>query len=113
MKRFIVEFGMGVDLRGQDYTKAACRAVEDALRHSSLAVFSSLNLDAGKMQITARIGVAEPEKLDHAAITAKFPYGQVSVEGQIGGLDVEGPSGTYTIAQAAIDVWIDPDSRIG
>jgi len=108
MKRFIVEFGMGMDLRGQDYTKAACRAVEDALRHSSLAVFSSLNLDAAKMEVTARIGVAEPSKLDHAVIAAKFPYGKITVEGVEGGLNVDGPSGVYTIAQAAIDVWIDP-----
>lgn len=109
MKRFIVEFGMGVDLQGQDYTKAACRAVEDALRHSSLAVFSSLKLDHSKMEITARIGVAKPDALDHAVIAAKFPYGKVAVEGHEGGLSVDGPTGTYTIAQAAIDVWIDPE----
>lgn len=107
MKRFIVEFGMGVDLHGQDYTKAACRAVEDALRHSSLAVFSTMGIDHSTMQITARIGVAEPEKLDHKTIAAKFPFGTVTVEGLEGGLNVDGPRDTYTIAQAAIDVWID------
>ena len=31
--------GMGVDVHGWDYTKAARRAVSDALRHSSLNFF--------------------------------------------------------------------------
>ena len=39
MKRIILEMGMGNDLYGEDYTKAACRAVEDAIRHSSLVYF--------------------------------------------------------------------------
>ena len=36
MKRIILEMGTGNDLYGEDYTKAACRAVEDALWHNSL-----------------------------------------------------------------------------
>ena len=31
MKRIILEMGTGNDLYGEDYTKAACRAVDDAL----------------------------------------------------------------------------------
>ncbi len=109
MKRFIVEFGMGADLQGQDMTKAACRAVDDAIRHSSLAVFSSLGLDHSKMQVIARVGVPDPSSLQHDVIAAKFPYGQITVEGEVGGLSVDGPSHTYTLAQVAIDVWIDPE----
>jgi uncharacterized protein (TIGR02058 family) len=30
-KRFIVEIGTGADLHGEDVTKAACRAVKDAI----------------------------------------------------------------------------------
>ena len=40
-ERWITEMGMGVDVHGQDYTTAACRAVSDALRHSSLNFFSA------------------------------------------------------------------------
>lgn len=36
MKRIILEMGSGNDLYGEDYTKAACRAVQDALHHSIL-----------------------------------------------------------------------------
>jgi len=34
-QRFIIEMGMGNDQYGQDYTKAAGRAIEDAFRHSA------------------------------------------------------------------------------
>ena len=39
LTRYLTEMGMGVDVHGRDYTKAACRAVSDALRHSSLNFF--------------------------------------------------------------------------
>ena len=48
MHRLIIEMGMGNDLYGMDYTKAAKRAVEDAFRHSTLSIFKSLNLDSNK-----------------------------------------------------------------
>ena len=37
-KRFAMEFGMGTDLQGADYTKAAVRALKDALWHNSLTM---------------------------------------------------------------------------
>ena len=37
--RCITEMGMGVDVHGKDATKAARRAVSDAIRHSSLGFF--------------------------------------------------------------------------
>ena len=35
-KRFVLEFGTGIDLHGEDNTKAACRAVKDAVSRSCL-----------------------------------------------------------------------------
>ena len=35
-QRFIIEMGMGNDQYGKDYTKAATRAIEDAIRHSAI-----------------------------------------------------------------------------
>ena len=35
-KRFIVEFGSGADLHGADMTKAAARAIKDAVSHACL-----------------------------------------------------------------------------
>ena len=38
LKRVALEIGMGTDIRGGDYTKAAVRALRDALWHNSLTV---------------------------------------------------------------------------
>ena len=51
MKRIILEMGTGNDLYGEDYTKAACRAVDDALHHSSLTLFRSLGFDHADMEV--------------------------------------------------------------
>ena len=45
-KRVILEMGTGNDLHGGDYIKAALRAVQDALHHSSLSMIRSLGIDA-------------------------------------------------------------------
>ena len=37
-QRFIIEMGMGNDQSGEDYTKAARRAIEDAVHHSNIPV---------------------------------------------------------------------------
>ena len=42
LKRVAVEIGMGTDIRGADYTKAAVRALRDALWHNSLNVADEL-----------------------------------------------------------------------
>ena len=50
LSRIILETGMGNDLYGEDYTKAACRAVDDAIHHSSITMFRSLELESMKME---------------------------------------------------------------
>ncbi len=86
--RYITEMGMGVDVHGSDYTKAAKRAVSDAIRHSSLNLFRALKLSPHEMQIKVIIGVAEPSAVDVDAVAAELPYGSVTVEVVQGGLDV-------------------------
>lgn len=80
--------GMGVDVHGWDYTKAARRAVSDALRHSSLNFFNAAGKSRDDMHVEVRIGVAEPDNVDVEAIKSEVPYGTVSVTVQSGGLDV-------------------------
>ena len=106
LKRVILEMGAGNDLHGSDYTKAALRAVQDALHHSSLAMIRSLGLDSKKMQVEVTIGVQQPEKVDLAAVKASLPHGQVTVKAVKGGLDVpeEGAHDAAVIAAAAIAV---------
>ena len=56
--RVILELGSGNDLHGSDYTKAALRAVQDALHHSSLDA-SFLTPASSSLTLQARI-VASP-----------------------------------------------------
>jgi uncharacterized protein (TIGR02058 family) len=63
-KRMVMELGMGSSLRQQDYTRAACRAVEDALWHNSLSIADAFGLDRSAMIIEVEIGVQQPEKVD-------------------------------------------------
>ena len=42
LKRMVLQIGMGTDIRGRDYTKAAVRALRDALWHNSLSVAGAL-----------------------------------------------------------------------
>ena len=106
LKRIILEMGAGNDLHGGDYTKAALRAVQDALHHSSLAFIRSLGLDSKKMQVEVTIGVQEPAKVDAAAVKASLPHGQVKVNVVKGGLNVPEGEGhdMAVIASAAIAV---------
>lgn len=104
--------GMGVDVHGNDYTKAGKRAVSDALRHSSLNFFNAAGKTKDDMHVEVRIGVQEPSKVDVGAIAAEVPYGTVTVTVHKGGLDVEAPSGDdgIVIANAAILVnFSEPD----
>src|ERR1700704_3084205 len=88
LKRVITEFGTGNDLHGGNYTKAAIRAVQDAIHHSSLSMVRSLGVDSKTMQVTVTIGVQEPDKLDTEAVSATLPHGMVTVTAVKGGLDV-------------------------
>jgi uncharacterized protein (TIGR02058 family) len=113
-KRVILEMGTGNDLHGGDYTKAAVRAVEDAIHHSSLPLIRSLKLDTRRMQVEVTIGVQRPERVDAAAVKSALPHGEVTVKCVKGGLDVpDRESGDIAvIASAAVEVRMElPQAR--
>ena len=105
-KRVILELGSGNDLHGGDYTKAAIRAVQDALHHSSLSFIRTFGLDSRQMQVEVTIGAQKPERVDAAAVKATLPHGQVTVKVVKGGLDIPSDDGhdTAVVASAAIAV---------
>ena len=100
LTRYLTEMGMGVDVHGRDYTKAACRAVSDALRHSSLNFSKALGKSHEDMRITVKVAVAEPEKLDVERIASEIPYGSVTVDPCKGGLDIDSETGLDPIVVA-------------
>jgi uncharacterized protein (TIGR02058 family) len=108
-KRVILEMGTGNDLHGGDYTKAALRAVQDAIHHSSLAMLRSLNVAPGSMQVEVTIGVQQPDKVDAEKVRVSLPHGVVTVRVVKGGLDVPDDEGAdvAVIASAAVAVRLE------
>lgn len=111
LKRMVLEIGMGNDLHGGDYTKAAIRAVQDAIHHSSLTLIRTLEIEPADMQVEVRIGVAKPDKVDVDAVAKTLPYGTITVKAEPGGLDVPTDDGEdlAVIATAAVIVRLDLD----
>ena len=109
LRRYITEMGMGVDVHGKNYTTAAKRAVSEAIRHSSLNFFKTLNKSADEMRITLVIGVTNPNAVDSKEVARELPYGTVKVEVKQGGLEVPNEAGddAIIIANAAILVGFD------
>ena len=106
LKRIILELGTGNDLYGQDYTKAAKRAVQDAIHHSSLTLFKSLDIDPMLMQIELNLAAQEPEKINLEEVAKELPYGQVTPKAIFGGLNIhdEVTDRTSVIVNAGIIV---------
>ena len=92
LKKVALEIGMGTDIRGGDYTKAAVRALRDALWHNSLTVATALGKSSDDMQVLAVL-----------------PHGTGTVKVVEGGLEIENEAGTdkTIIAQAAAIVRLD------
>lgn len=103
-QRIILEMGTGNDLYGEDYTKAACRAVQDALHHSSIVLFKSMGLDHREMRVEVTVGVQRPERVDAERVAAELPRGRAEVSVVHGGLNVHDPDNatTHVIATVAI-----------
>lgn len=108
MRPIILELGMGADVHGHNYTKAALRAVSDAIRHSSLTLFYNYK-HPSEMRLEVTIGVPEPDKVDKDAVAKGLPYGTVAVTVVRGGLDDKGMGGRedITLAVAAVKVFLD------
>ncbi len=111
-RRIILELGAGNDLHGSDYTKAALRAIDDALHHSSLALLRSLDIDPASMRVEVTVGVQRPDQVDEERLRAALPHGQVSVAVVKGGLDVPDDEARdpAVIASAAIAVHVETGS---
>lgn len=109
LKRVILEMGTGNDLHGGDYTKAAIRAVEDAIHHSSLTFVRTLGVDRDNVRVDVTIGVQRPDEVDAARVGAVLPMGEVTVNVVEGGLDIpdEDANDIAVIASAAVAVRLD------
>ncbi len=109
LRRMVMEIGMGTDIRGGDPTKAAVRALRDALWHNALTVAGALGQPADAMHVDVTIGVPMPERVDREAVLAELPHGSGTVNVIEGGLAVPNEAGTDVtlIAHAAAVVRLD------
>lgn len=96
---------MGVDLHGGDCTKAACRAVSDAIRHSSLPFFQDVRQRGGRMLVDVVVAVPDPAAVDVERVRRELPHGEVTVRPVAGGLRV--PGADTLIACVAITVSVE------
>ncbi len=107
-QRMIIEMGMGNDLHGMDYQKAAARAIEDAFRHSTLPTFGTLEIPTDAMRVQVTVGVQEPDKLDTDALAKLLPRGRATVIAVKGGQNVHhaATGDTAVIATAAVEAFL-------
>ena len=88
-KVMFIEIGMGIDLHGQNVTKAAVRAVQNAIHHNSMPGLRSVlpNNDIHQMKVNVRLAVpCDKDKLDLESVRAELPYGTVTFEVVDGGM---------------------------
>jgi uncharacterized protein (TIGR02058 family) len=115
-KRYILEFGMGLDQHGQDPTRAACKAVKDAVARSCLAgLIEIVRLkDVNDMQVEIQVACPHPEQVDRQAVLDALPFGKKELTVEAGGMVAHGlfqpELGDVTdetfIANATVTVWV-------
>ncbi|HET7616728.1 MAG TPA: Lin0512 family protein [Bacillales bacterium] len=115
-KIIFIETGMGIDVHGQNVTKAAVRAVQNAVHVNSMPGIRSVLPDRSLDNMCVNVKLAVPcdkDKLDVEAVKKEIPYGKVTVEVVDGGMlttsgifleDKEDKNDMMYIVNAAVEV---------
>lgn len=88
-KMMFIETGMGIDVHGQNITRAAVRAVKNAIHYNSMPGIRSVlpNNSLDNMCVNVRLAVpCDKENLDIETVKAALPFGKVTVEVVDGGM---------------------------
>ena len=119
LKRFIVEIGSGIDLHGENATKAACRAVRDAVSRSCLCglleIVKLQKLDDVRVEIL--VASPKPQEVDLEQVMAEVPIGRKTARVVEGGMTAQGlcvaqfapQCDQILVANAAITVYVAGD----
>jgi uncharacterized protein (TIGR02058 family) len=119
LKRFIVEIGSGIDLHGENATKAACRAVRDAVSRSCLCglleIVKLQELDDVRVEIL--VASPKPQEVDLEQVMAEVPIGRKTARAVEGGMTAQGlcvaqfapKCDRILVANAAITVYVASD----
>jgi uncharacterized protein (TIGR02058 family) len=106
---YFIELGTGVDLRGQSVTKAAVRAVRDAIGTNLIPSVPLLTGgDFDKLKVNVRLAVPDlTAEIDYDAVREVFPVGTVTFELVKGGMLTDNGIGDQAlIVNAAVEVGI-------
>lgn len=119
-KKYILEIGTGIDLHGEDETKAAQRAVRDAIEHVSMVGLRQLfNISSFEelekaLMVDVTIATPDPDKVNGEAVLDVLPEGNRRINLVKGGLRFPVPStseearaGGIIVACAVIVVLVD------
>jgi len=119
-RKYLLEVGTGIDLHGEDETKAAQRAVKDAISHSSMVGLGQL-FKIGSFQemsealmVDVTIATPNPGKVDGDAVLSVLPEGKRRISVVKGGIRwpvestvEEAKSHGVVVANAVIMVLVD------
>jgi uncharacterized protein (TIGR02058 family) len=119
-RKYLMEQGTGVDLHGKDETKAAQKAVKDAISHSSMIGLGSLfkigsfkELEEAIM-VDVTIATPNPDKMDGEAVLSVLPEGARRINIIKGGMfwppediNPDAKSHEVVMANAVIIVLVD------
>ncbi len=88
LKKFVIEVGMGVDQHGQDDTRAAEKALQDAIHRNCLCGLREVAgiKNRGDMLVEVLIACPHPESVDKERVLRVLPFGQKKIEVRKGGL---------------------------
>jgi uncharacterized protein (TIGR02058 family) len=123
LKRFAIELGYAADLHGEDMTKAAVRAVRDAVSRICLCgIVEICGRDRFQgVHVHADVAVPDPEGVDRDAVLACIPIGETSLTLSRGGMSVPGIEvpcfapgvSNIVVACAALTVSIETETEAG
>lgn len=121
-RKYLVEVGTGIDLHGKDETKAAQRAVKDAISHSSMVGLGQLfKIDSfaeleDALMVDVTIATPNPDTVDADAVLSILPEGKRRINVIKGGMQFphestaeEAKTHGIVMANAVIMVLIDVD----
>jgi len=116
LKKFIIQLGMGVDQHGQDVTKAAQKAIKNAISNNCLIGLTEICAlkDVKDFYVHVQIAVPYPEQINEKRLLKAVPFGNKELIIEKGGMVVSGipipelgdTSSEMIIATAAVTVSV-------
>ena len=118
--RLLIEIGTGVELHGQDPTRAAVKAVRDAVSRVCFGMGLHETFRLGGHQdsiVSILVGVPHHEQVNKDEVFKAIPYGERELTVVEGGMIAKGhfdrgsgdKSDDIIIANAAVTVWVDAE----